>query len=122
MSSSEFDAQLKKAGAIIQNTGGSSSHGNIIAKEIGVPAISGTVGYGEEATQVLKDGMTVTIDGRVDFENKKNLAGQIVEKWWGAVYLKENGGPVKVETPIAPPSVKPTLQDLMKKYNLNIKK
>lgn len=120
MSASEFDAQLKKAGAIIQNTGGSSSHGNIIAKEIGVPAISGTVGYGEEATQVLKDGMTITIDGRVDFESKKNLSGQVVEKWWGAVYAKENGGP-KSEIPIAPSAVKPTLQDLMAKYHLGKK-
>ena len=45
---------------IISDKGGLTCHAAIIARELGIPYIAGT----EIATKKLKDGMTVTMDGR----------------------------------------------------------
>ena len=50
---------MKKASAFITNTGGKLSHTGIVAREMGIPAVTGTV----EGTSVLKDGQKVVIDG-----------------------------------------------------------
>ncbi len=50
---------MKKAAAFITNTGGKLSHTAIIAREMGIPAVTGTI----EATSVLKDGQKVVVDG-----------------------------------------------------------
>lgn len=49
---------MRKAAGIITNSGGATSHAAIVSRELKVPAIVGT-GNG---TQVLKDGMDITID------------------------------------------------------------
>lgn len=48
-----------KAGAIITDHGGITSHAANIARELGIPCIVGT----EKATQILKDGTEVIVDG-----------------------------------------------------------
>ncbi|MBD2777517.1 phosphoenolpyruvate synthase [Iningainema tapete] len=53
----DWEPIMKKASAIITNTGGRTCHAAIIARELGVPAI---VGCGN-ATQVLKNGQEVTV-------------------------------------------------------------
>lgn len=55
--SPDWNPFLKKAGGIITNKGGRTSHASIIAREMGTPAI---VGCGD-ATQKIQDGMLVTI-------------------------------------------------------------
>ena len=49
---------MKKAGAIVTNEGGLSSHAAIVSRELGVPCIIGT----KIATKVLKDGDLVEVD------------------------------------------------------------
>src|SRR5690606_10099628 len=49
---------MRKAAGIITNTGGATSHAAIVSRELKVPAVVGT-GNG---TDVLKDGMEITID------------------------------------------------------------
>lgn len=49
---------MRKAAGIITNTGGATSHAAIVSRELKVPAVVGT-GNG---TEVLKDGMEITID------------------------------------------------------------
>lgn len=51
---------MKKASAIVTDLGGKTSHAAIVSRELGVPAVVGC----ENATQVLKDGQAVTVDGR----------------------------------------------------------
>ena len=46
-------------GAIVTNSGGAISHGAVVAREFGIPAVVGT-GNG---TTFIKDGSTVTVDG-----------------------------------------------------------
>lgn len=55
--SPDWDPLLQKAGAVITNQGGRTSHAAIVARELGVPAIVGT----NVATMKLKDGEQVTV-------------------------------------------------------------
>ncbi|MEW7289939.1 phosphoenolpyruvate synthase [Aquimarina sp. 2304DJ70-9] len=57
VTSPDWDPLLKKAGAIVTNRGGRTSHAAIVARELGVPAIVGT----NCATQGIKEGETITI-------------------------------------------------------------
>ena len=47
------------AGAIVTEAGGSASHSSLIARELGVPAVVNT----GVATQVLREGQVVEVDG-----------------------------------------------------------
>jgi pyruvate,water dikinase len=49
---------MRRASAIITNCGGTTSHAAIVSRELKVPAVVGT-GHG---TEVLRDGMDVTVD------------------------------------------------------------
>ncbi len=57
MTDPNWEPIMKRASAIVTNRGGRTCHAAIIARELGVPAI---VGCGD-ATQILKDGMLVTV-------------------------------------------------------------
>ena len=49
-----------QAGALVMETGGAVSHGSIVAREYGLPAVAGVVG----ATTRLQDGQRVRVDGQ----------------------------------------------------------
>ncbi len=55
--SPDWDPLLKKAGGIVTNRGGRTSHAAIVARELGVPAVVGS----NYATQNIKDGQLITI-------------------------------------------------------------
>jgi len=55
----DYVPAMKKAAAIITETGGRTSHAAIVSREFGIPAIVGL----ENAIQHLKDGMAVTVNG-----------------------------------------------------------
>ncbi|MES1159577.1 MAG: phosphoenolpyruvate synthase, partial [Bacteroidota bacterium] len=57
LTSPDWDPILKKAGGIVTNKGGRTSHASIVARELGVPAIVGT----GDATEKIKDGETITL-------------------------------------------------------------
>ena len=59
MTTPDFVPAMKKAAAIVTNTGGMTSHAAIVSRELGIPCIVGT----QRATDVLKEGMEVTVDG-----------------------------------------------------------
>lgn len=48
-----------KASAIVMETGGALSHGAIVAREFGIPAVVNIPGV----TQIIRDGMAVTVNG-----------------------------------------------------------
>ncbi|MER7844815.1 PEP/pyruvate-binding domain-containing protein [Kitasatospora sp. NPDC096077] len=50
---------LAIAGAVVTDTGGALSHGSIVAREYGIPAVMGTT----NATKLIQDGQIVTVDG-----------------------------------------------------------
>ena len=55
----DFVPAMKRAVAIITNHGGRTCHAAIVSRELGIPCIVGT----NDATDVLKKGQVVTIDG-----------------------------------------------------------
>jgi pyruvate,water dikinase len=57
MTDPDWEPVMKRASAIVTNRGGRTCHAAIIARELGVPAV---VGCGD-ATDVLQDGMVVTV-------------------------------------------------------------
>jgi pyruvate,water dikinase len=59
MTTPDFVPGMKKASAIVTDTGGMTSHAAIVSRELGVPCVVGT----GNATTVLKDGMDVSVDG-----------------------------------------------------------
>ena len=57
MTDPNWEPVMKRASAIVTNRGGRTCHAAIIARELGIPAV---VGCGD-ATEMLKDGMLVTV-------------------------------------------------------------
>jgi len=51
---------ITKAGAIVTDIGGVTSHAACIARELGIPCVVAT----EKATKLLKDGMEIIVDGK----------------------------------------------------------
>jgi pyruvate,water dikinase len=51
------------AGGIVTDIGGPLSHGSIVAREYGIPAVLGTVA----ATRVIQSGQQITVDGDSGF-------------------------------------------------------
>ncbi|MEK9165247.1 MAG: phosphoenolpyruvate synthase [Patescibacteria group bacterium] len=53
----DWEPIMKKAAAIVTNSGGRTSHAAIVSRELGLPCIVGTV----QATQILRTGQEVTV-------------------------------------------------------------
>jgi pyruvate,water dikinase len=48
-----------RAAAVVTDVGGPLSHGSIVAREYGIPAVLGT----DSATKRIRSGQTITVDG-----------------------------------------------------------
>lgn len=73
MTTPDMVPAMKRAAAIVTDEGGLTCHAAIVSRELGCPAVVGT----RKATQLLADGMTITVDGEkgLVFEGKKELEG-----------------------------------------------
>jgi pyruvate,water dikinase len=60
MTTPDWVPAMKVASAVVTNLGGKTCHAAIVSRELGVPCIVGS----ENATQVLKQGELVTVDGQ----------------------------------------------------------
>ena len=69
MTTPDFVPAMKKAVAIVTNKGGQTSHAAIVSRELGVPCVVGT----KTATQVLKQGRVITVDGAAGRVYENNL-------------------------------------------------
>ena len=59
MTTPDFVPAMKKASAIVTNTGGMTSHAAIVSRELGIPCIVGS----KTATEMLRNGQLITVDG-----------------------------------------------------------
>ena len=76
----DWDPVLKKAGGIITDQGGRTSHAAIVAREVGAAAVVGTT----NATKVIKDGQDITIscaegDMGIVYEGKLKWQEKVVD-------------------------------------------
>jgi pyruvate,water dikinase len=59
MTAPDWMSLMQKASAIVTEQGGATSHAAIVSREMGLPCVVGA----DKATNLLKDAMTVTVDG-----------------------------------------------------------
>jgi pyruvate,water dikinase len=59
MTTPDFVPAMRKASAIVTDTGGRTCHAAIVSRELGIPCVVGT----GTATHVLKNGQIITVDG-----------------------------------------------------------
>jgi pyruvate,water dikinase len=62
MTAPDWVPAMKKAQAIVTDSGGMTCHASIVSRELGIPCIVGTKSRGQAATEVLKDGEEITVD------------------------------------------------------------
>ena len=74
MTSPDFVPAMKRANAIITERGGRTSHAAIVSRELGIPCVVGT----GNATQILKDGQVITVDGSHGRIYQDNVEGEKV--------------------------------------------
>ncbi|HZQ99534.1 MAG TPA: phosphoenolpyruvate synthase [Chloroflexota bacterium] len=70
MTSPDWVPLMRRAAAIVTDGGGMTSHAAIVSRELGIPCVVGT----RRATQVLLDGMEVTVDAREGVVYRGRLA------------------------------------------------
>lgn len=86
MTAPDWVPAMKKAKAIVTDSGGMTCHASIVSRELGIPCIVGTKSRGEAATVSIPDGIDVTIDathgvvyeGIIEEAKKENQAGAAV--------------------------------------------
>jgi pyruvate,water dikinase len=73
MTTPDFVPAMRRAAAIVTDTGGRTCHAAIVSRELGIPCV---VGSGT-ATSALKNGQIITVDGQngVVYKGKVNLGG-----------------------------------------------
>ncbi|WP_455367865.1 phosphoenolpyruvate synthase [[Eubacterium] cellulosolvens] len=62
MTAPDWVPAMKKAKAIVTNSGGMTCHAAIVSRELGIPCIVGTASKGVSATDAIKDESDVTVD------------------------------------------------------------
>ena len=65
MTAPDWVPAMRKAAAIVTNSGGMTCHAAIVSRELGIPCIVGTASRGTPATEVLSDGAMVTVDAKL---------------------------------------------------------
>ncbi|MBU1200710.1 phosphoenolpyruvate synthase [Patescibacteria group bacterium] len=98
MTSPDFVPAMKKAAGIITDKGGQTSHAAIVSRELGVPAIVGTV----KGTAILKVGQTVTLDGSTGdvYNGKPEKKPRVIAKKPDKNLSKQGTEPLRTATKI----------------------
>ena len=71
MTNPDMVVAMERSVAIVTDEGGVTAHASIVSRELGIPCVVGT----GNATQVLKDGMKITVDG----SNGKVYEGEVAQ-------------------------------------------
>ncbi|RLG72697.1 MAG: phosphoenolpyruvate synthase [Methanobacteriota archaeon] len=64
MTAPDWVPAMKKARAIVTNSGGMTCHAAIVSRELGIPCIVGTGSRGAKATEAIPDGAFITVDAK----------------------------------------------------------
>ncbi len=62
MTAPDWVPAMKKAKAIVTDSGGMTCHASIVSRELGIPCVVGTKSRGSSATMTIKTGMEITVD------------------------------------------------------------
>ena len=108
MTNPDMVPAMKRASAIVTDEGGMTCHAAIVSRELGIPCVVGT----GNATEVLKDGMEVTVDGtrgvvyrgltKVKEEKREEVVQEAAPKIVTATEIKVNISIPEVAPRVAP--------------------
>ena len=87
MTNPDWLPTIRRAAALVTNTGGMTCHAAIVARELGVPCIVGT----RTGTRDLHDGTTVTVDGT----HGRVLSGRVEETAPARTWVVDGRAPVE---------------------------
>ncbi len=62
MTAPDWVPAMKKAKAIVTDSGGMTCHASIVSRELGIPCVVGTKSRGKSATTSIETGMEITVD------------------------------------------------------------
>ncbi len=62
MTAPDWVPAMKRAKAIVTDSGGMTCHASIVSRELGIPCVVGTKSRGTSATTKIKSGMQITVD------------------------------------------------------------
>ncbi len=112
MTNPDYVPAMKRAVAILTDEGGRTSHAAIVSRELGLPAVVGSV----HATKILKNGEIITVDG----SDGKVYEGDLVktEKIVNAKTFEEMSK-IKTATKIYVNLAEPEIADVMSKKNVD---
>ncbi len=65
MTAPDWVPAMRKAAAIVTNSGGMTCHAAIVSRELGIPCIVGTTSRGRSATGSIPDGVMATVDAKL---------------------------------------------------------
>lgn len=94
MTTPDYVPAMRKAAAIVTDTGGRTCHAAIVSRELGIPCVVGT----GKATSILKNGQMITVDGVSGLVYKGKVA--IAKKILPATQDKLAGSALVEEVPI----------------------
>ena len=92
MTNPDWLPTMRRASALVTDTGGMTCHAAIVARELGVPCIVGA----RTATKDLKDGTVVTVDGT----HGRVLAGRVEEQKTGGAHTAPVSGVAAVSAEV----------------------
>lgn len=64
MTAPDWVPAMRKAAAIVTDSGGKTCHAAIVSREMGIPCIVGTKSKGAPATKAIKNGIDITVDAK----------------------------------------------------------
>lgn len=80
MTAPEWVPAMRKAAAIVTNSGGMTSHAAIVSRELGIPCIVGTASKGKPATQAIPDREMITVDSKLGVVYKGAIEEAVAKK------------------------------------------
>jgi len=80
MTAPEWVPAMRKAAAIVTNSGGMTSHAAIVSRELGIPCIVGTASKGKPATAGIQNGEVITVDSKLGVVYKGAIEEAVAKK------------------------------------------
>ena len=112
MTTPDFVPAMRRAGGIITDKGGQTSHAAIVSRELGVPCVVGA----KTATKSIKTGNTVSLDGRTGQIWFSNLGSKIQDP---GSRVQDLGSKLKTATKVYVNLGEPDLAKIVAKENVD---
>ncbi|RJS74963.1 phosphoenolpyruvate synthase [Candidatus Bathyarchaeota archaeon] len=80
MTAPDWVPAMRKAAAIVTDSGGMTCHAAIVSRELGIPCIVGTASRGTPATETIPDGIMVTVDAKLGVVYEGALEEAVAKK------------------------------------------